>query len=490
MQDRLFLDQPIYSGSATKEIDRYAIEQGGFDDFELMSQAGERAYQCIAKIFPTASSMIVLCGGGNNGGDGYIVAAAALAASWRVHLIAASPAKTNSARKAAERFHKLGGRTLTNAESLDEDHYDVVVDALLGVGIRGAPNGKVSDLIKLANTLKAYKFSVDVPSGVCADTGQCHQPCFRADKTLTYIAHKIGLMTGPAKNMVGELRLETLGLPSSVKERFAPLATVLPKPDVTRRSSDSHKGLYGNVVICGGDTGMLGAVLLAGRAALRSGSGKVHVLSAKNHLDMPALSTPELMSTLFDDEGVDLCEKAHAIALGPGLGLADWGREVFERLIGLDVSKVIDADALTLLADSVQQLDPTNSVLTPHPGEAAKLLKCATAEIQKDRRLAALAIAKRYQAVCVLKGAGSLVASPDGRLWVSTVGNAGMATAGMGDVLTGMVAAYLGFGYSPLRAAKSAVFMHSYTADRCCQYQSQSSLIATDVIEALAKIQY
>lgn len=475
----------IYTGSAVKEIDSIAIQQYDYKGFELMTLAGEKAFHRIAQRFSKPASMLVLCGSGNNGGDGYITAASALEAGWKVNLIACGEPKSADACSAAERFLSAGGVSASVDELADEADYQVVVDALLGVGIEGAPRDEFAKLIDKANALSAYKFAVDVPSGINADTGAAYTPCFQADETMTYIAPKLGLMTGPAVDFVGELSIEDLGVSQKVRSQISACASLLEAPKAHARPRDSHKGSFGHVVIAGGDNGMLGAALLAGRAALRSGSGKVHILSTDQHLDQAALSTPELMSAVFEEQNLKLAKSADALAIGPGLGLNDWGKRVFNGLIELDKPMVIDADSLSLLAGTAQGSRNANWVLTPHPGEAARLLQCSTTEIQDNRRAAALEIARQRNAVCVLKGAGTLVAAPSGEVALCDRGNPGMATAGMGDVLTGIVAAYLGLGWSPFEAAKAAVWLHSATADYCAQQTSETTLLASDVVEHL-----
>lgn len=475
----------IYTGSAAKGIDRLAIEQFGYLGFDLMTLAGETAFDHINSNFQQAGTMLVLCGRGNNGGDGYIVAAAALEYGWNVTLVATGQPKSDDAQRAAQRFYDAGGVGTDPRAISDDDRYDVIIDGLLGVGVSGEPHGLAADLIECANRLSGRKIAIDVPSGVDADTGAAFAPCFAADETITFIVPKIGVMTGPAASYVGQLFLQDLGVSNQVRSQFAPCAHRLEKPSPKQRRRDSHKGHFGHVVIAGGDNGMLGAVLLAGRAALRSGSGKVHVLSTDQHLDQPALFCPELMSAVFEPENFELVMQADAIAVGPGLGTSAWGRSVFDALLSLENPMVIDADGLNLLASTDSIFVNTNQVLTPHPGEAARLLNWATAEVQRDRREAALLIARQRNAVCVLKGAGTLIASPEGDVFVCDRGNPGMATAGMGDVLTGMIAAQLGLGLPPLEAAKAAVWLHAVAADCCIAEQSQSSLVASDVIEQL-----
>ena len=478
----------VFTGSGVKEIDRLAINQFGYSGIELMTLAGRKAFQQLSDRFDGPGAVLVLCGSGNNGGDGYILAAEALEAGWEVTLIATKDPSTEDSQTACQNFVDKGG--IVKQPSCEEirERYDVIVDALLGVGISGAPRGDSADLIRKTNRMQGFKFAIDVPSGVDADTGAVYDPCFKADRTLTFIAPKIGLLTGPALNAAGDVLLENLQVESKVFDQVEACATILEQPDVNPRQADSHKGVYGHVVVAGGENGMLGAVLLAGRAALRAGAGKVHILSTDEHLDKPALSTPELMSAVFETSNLALAEQATAVALGPGLGLNPWGQTVFDHLIGVDKPMVMDADALTLISRADRQVSNASLVLTPHPGEAASLLGATSAEVQADRANAVRTIARDHNAVCVLKGAGTLIACPQGRLSVCTAGNPGMASAGMGDVLTGIIAALLAQGMEAYDAACAGVWWHAVSADLIAAQNNQSSLIASDVIEGLKSI--
>lgn len=482
------MKERIYTGAAAKEIDRLAIEEHGIAGFELMSEAGTKAFDLLLKRFPRPAKLLVLCGSGNNGGDGYILASCALRAKWQVDLIATSKPKTVDANTACDQFVADGGKVLQTSSIASDVEYDVVVDALLGVGLNGSPSGNYADLIAIVNNLDAVVFALDVSSGIDADTGAVYSPAVQADVTATFIVSKIGLMTGPATSYVGELHTIELSVPDQAIDAVEPIAAQIETPTLAPRSRDSHKGSYGSVVIAGGDYGMFGAALLAGRSALRSGAGKVTILSTDEHLDQAALHTPELMSAVFEGGNSPSLQYADAIALGPGLGLGSWGRDVFEAVVKLDKTLLIDADGLTHLASRKGAACGGNWVLTPHPGEAARLLDVTTQQVQANRAEAAQKIAARYNAVCVLKGAGTLVASPSGNLSVCTAGNPGMASAGMGDVLSGIIASLLGQGMPIEQAAKTGVWLHAMAADWWVKENCEASLIASDVIDTLSSV--
>lgn len=484
--------QSFFTGIAAKQIDQIAINEFGHKGLDLMTRAGQFAFHKISQSLARQAGpieMLLMCGPGNNGGDGYVIGRCAIEAGWQVNLIAFGDPKSDDARKVAEQFQSAGG-VIAAADSFSHSmDVDVVVDALLGVGISGAPRAAMASAINNANKLNSLKVAIDVPSGVDADTGFANHPSFRADLTISFIVEKIGLHTGPALNYVGDVAVDDLGIASKAIERVAPCANLLQPSknlfDRLIRQPDSHKGSYGHVVVAGGDNGMLGATLLAGRAALRCGSGKVHILSTVEHLDMPALSCPELMSAVFIENDTNLVQQASVMGLGPGLGVADWGRRLFDSLIKLEMPMVVDADALTLLAEKGGRTTKSPWVLTPHPGEAARLLGCSNAQIQKDRLSAALEIAKQYDCVCVLKGAGTLIAGGGDLPVLCDRGNAGMASAGMGDVLTGLIAAFVGQGLEPRQAAELAVYLHACAADEVVKSGAQVSLIASDVINQL-----
>lgn len=471
----------LYSGQAAQAIDQLAINQYGYDSFSLMTRAGESAFAQLQAHFELARpALLILCGCGNNGGDGYVLGRCAIQAGCEVTLIAGSSPKTTDAQRARAEFESIGG-VCSGKPVLKEAEFDVVIDALLGTGLKSAPRGDCAELIELANQLSATKCALDVPSGVNADTGNVYSPAFSADLTVTFIVPKLGLMTGAALNFVGKVVLEDLAVERKIIAEVAPCARLIAQPKLPIRTPDSHKGSYGHTLIAGGAPGMYGAALLAGESALFAGSGKVSILSTPDNLDRAALYRPELMSREFNNErDAEAMQGASSLVLGPGLGLGHWSRQLFTAGLSVAAPKVIDADALTLLANSPQALS-TPCVLTPHPGEAARLLATSTHAIQEDRASAAKEIAERYSAVCILKGAGTIIATPAGEVVLCDRGNAGMATAGMGDVLSGMVGALLAQGYDIFAAACTGVFWHADTADRLIKETSRVSLLAGDV---------
>ena len=482
MSERFLDDAAVYRGSEVARIDRVAIHEYGVDAFGLMSEAGRRAFKYITKRFPEHRSMCVLCGSGNNGGDGYVVATLALQHRWSVAVLAAKAPQTESCRQAFADYQAAGRTLLEGApESCDDD--TLIVDALLGTGINSAPRGKAAKLIEWANQQSAPIVAIDAPSGVNTDTGAVLGKSIRAKHTVTFIAHKIGLLTGPAANAVGDLQLATLSIPDAVFGSVAPSARCLETPQLNPRPPESHKGSFGHALLIAGSNGMLGAGILAGTAALRAGCGKLHLLNDNPQRDLASLSQPEIM-TAGVNNAEDLMASCTACGIGPGLGLSETASKLLAIAIESEKPNVIDADALSLLSQNAPQSLP-HSVLTPHPGEAARLLGCSTSDIQNDRLSAAQSIADRYSAVCVLKGHGTLIAAPDYTPRLCLLGNAGMATAGSGDVLTGIVLSLLAQGHSPFSAACIGVWLHSRAGDIAAEQGHPISLIASDIIEHL-----
>lgn len=477
----------LYDSDGAREIDRRAIAADSGNGFALMNAAGQAAFAHLEQALDNReqAKILVLCGAGNNGGDGYVVARCALERGWQVTLLASKEPQTDDAKHAKQQWLEQGGQLTTLKQLQDKpQRFDAIVDGLLGIGLESPPRGTAAELIEFANAQSGFKLALDLPSGVNADSGFAYSPCFKANLSVTFIANKVGLNTGSALNYLGELVLEPLDVDQQHYDAVNEQARII-EPEFKERLADSHKGSYGHALIAGAADGMLGAGILAGQAALRTGCGKATLLSTERHLDQAALSCPELMSAVFVEQIPQSLIYVDAVAVGPGLGAMDWSKQLLAAALQLDKPTLVDADALILLAN--QKIDlPEYTVVTPHPGEAASLLGCPTADIQEDRLAAARAIASEYAAVCVLKGAGSVVASPAGEVFICNKGNPAMASAGMGDVLSGVIVALLAQGYSVLQAAKTGVWWHAAVADQLVERQRLRSLLASDVAQAMS----
>ena len=483
------IDNRLYRAAQVGELDRRAIEDHGIDGFELMQRAGSAVFQAIRACYPEARRLVACCGGGNNGGDGYVVASLARSAGFDARVIALkAPGELNGdARKAADAWLDMGGPVDAPEGDIETD---VIVDALLGTGLDREVRDDYAALIDSINASDAAVFAVDVPSGLHADTGMPLGAAVHADATVSFIGRKRGLETGKAPDYTGRLLFDALEVPESVYQDLEPDARRLPgdfpRKALRARSMSMHKGALGHVLVCGGDYNMPGATVLAARAALLAGSGLVSVAARREHSLALAGSLPEAMWA--DGENGDtldaLAERADVIALGPGLGRSDWSLEVWRRLLNRDLPVVLDADGLNLLAE--HGFERENWILTPHPGEAARLLDVAIAEIQHDRFAAVRELAARFNAVAVLKGAGSLIADPTGRVALCPFGNPAMATAGMGDALTGIVASLLGQGLSLFDAACAGVVLHARAGDAAAE--NRRAILAGELIDALPRV--
>jgi len=482
------LPDALYTPEQVRELDRRAIEDHGIDGLQLMERAGASAYRLLRRRHPQARRILVLCGGGNNGGDGYVIARRAAQDGLAVTLCPLVPVarlRGSAAEAARQALERLETRPFTPASL---DGAEVVVDALLGTGLDRPVTGELAEVIDAVNAAGRPVLAVDVPSGLSARTGQVLGRAVRAALTPTFIGLKQGLFTGDAPDVTGEVVFDDLQVPAVVHEGLEPAARRLSAAGLARvltpRARTAHKGHFGHVLVLGGDLGMGGAARLAAEAAARTGAGLVSVATRAEHVGALLAGRPELMARAVSgpDDLAPLLERASVLACGPGLGTADWGRGLLAAALAAERPLVLDADALNLLAAGGPGLPPA-AVLTPHPGEAARLLGCTTAAVKEDRFGAAGRLAERHGAVVVLKGAGTVVAHA-GRVAVCGTGNPGMASGGMGDVLTGVIAGLLAQGLEPWTAATAGVLLHGIAADRAAA-AGERGLLAGDLLAGL-----
>lgn len=472
-----------------KAIQRLGAEGGS----TLMARAGRSAFELLLQRWPACHRLQVLCGGGNNGGDGYVVARLAHERGLDVQVWSVvDPKRLQGDAALAWRAADEAGVAISDWNSQCSLDADVVVDALLGIGLAGEVRSPYRELIEALNQSRVPVLAIDIPSGLCALTGRSLGIAVRADATLSFIALKSGLVTGEANAHSGYLWLDDLACEGEVSQ-FQPQGDVYTFDSVSsrfpHRTADAHKGHFGRILVVGGDYGLGGAAILAAGSALRAGAGSVTCATRDAHVQ-PGLSCfPDIMfrSTEHHSVLVGLIASADVIAIGPGLGRSPWGEMSLRTVLDSGKPLVMDADALNLLALSGWR-NPENVplVLTPHPGEAARLLDQSTEQVNADRYASARALADRYRGVCLLKGAGTVIAEA-GRASVHVLrgGNPGMATAGMGDVLTGIIAGLLGQGVSITDAACLGAAWHAASADRCVARQGEASLMASDVLQAL-----
>lgn len=481
----------LYRAAQVRELDRIAIEEYAIPSDELMRRAGVAAFSELRRRWPEARRLAVLCGRGNNGGDGYVVARLAREAGVEaaVFVPAGIPAPQGAAGRAAGLWRDAGGAIDEWHGAVDLRDCDVIVDALLGTGLDRAPEDAWLEAIEAINASGRPVLAIDVPSGLDADRGSAPGAAVRADLTVTFIGLKTGLFTGSGRELSGEVRFSALGLSEDILARAEPAAGRL-SPDVFNallgpRRRGAHKGDFGHVLVIGGDHGMSGAVRLAAEAAARSGAGLVSVATRAAHAPLVNVMRPELMAHGVEQaqDLAPLLARADVIALGPGLGRSEWSRAVFELALASGLPLTLDADGLNLLCEHPRRRD--DWVLTPHPGEAARLLDSSVAMIEQDRYAAIEALQQRYGGVVVLKGAGTLVRGSRAEVAVCADGNPGMATGGMGDVLTGIIAGLLAQGITLADAAGLGVLLHAMAGDRAAADGGERGLLAGELLQHL-----
>jgi len=480
----------LYSTAQVRALDAYAIEKLHIPGYTLMKRAGEAALRFLRTRFPVAHRIVVVCGAGNNGGDGYVLARFAQAVGLTVTTLAvtAPDLLRGDARQAYEDLRASGGNVRPYAAGLLAEG-EVIVDALLGTGLRGAAREEIARVIRDINGAGRPVLAVDVPSGLDSDTGVPLGETVRADCTVTFVGLKTGLFIGDGPEFTGTVFFDDLeivpsetGAPSPRTERILESAIQQALP---RRPRSSHKGDFGRVLIVGGGLGMPGAVRLAGEACLRVGAGLVTVAVAPENMAAISAGRPELICLpLTDAEALrEAAEKADVIAIGPGLGRTPWAHAALDAVLRSGKPLVVDADALNIIAESG---GPAREdwILTPHPGEAGRLLGKETSEIQRDRLSALEHLVARYHGTVVLKGAGTLVGAPGRIPALCERGNPGMATAGMGDVLTGTVAGILAQCRDAWLAARVGVLVHAMAGDNAAR-TGERGLLASDVAREL-----
>ncbi len=485
------LPTALYRCAQVRELDRIAIDEEGIVGFTLMERAGQAAFEALRERWPAAQRVIVLCGSGNNGGDGYIVARLARAAGLGVEAfeLPGARAPSGDALRARRAYEADGGRVDPfSPDALREPA--LIVDALLGTGLERPVSGAHAELIDAINASGLPVIALDVPSGLDADAGMALGTAVRAELTVTFVGLKLGLFGAGGAEHAGELRFAGLGIPERVYQRLEPAARRLAQADLAQalepRRRGAHKGEFGHVMVVGGEQGMSGAARMAAEAAARVGAGLVSIATRAAHAESLAVARPELMCHAVEDAGAlrPLLARASVVAIGPGLGRGEWGRRMLEAVLGEAGARVVDADALNLLAE--RQYRCEDWILTPHPGEAGRLLGCPAAEIERDRAGSVAALQARYGGVAVLKGAGTLVC--DGStLQLCAAGNPGMASGGQGDVLTGVIAGLLAQGLAPACAAGVGVYLHAAAGDAAAA-DGERGMLAGDLFPHLRRL--
>ncbi len=477
----------LYDIESIYRLDRTAVEVDGLSEISLMQRAGERVWREISSRWPDITRITIFAGSGNNGGDAFVVAGLARQQGIEVQLIVRGDLSRQSETSAHFRSLWLQGDGDIVESNQQDIVGEVIVDGLLGIGLTRELDNDWQVLIQQINQANAVRVAIDIPSGLNANTGIA-QPCaVEADLTVTFIGAKVGQYLSDGPDYCGELVFDDLGISSRTSRSQAPLLSVLDQSNVTlpvKRKRNSHKYQFGHILIIGGDLGMTGAASLAAQAALRAGAGLVTVLvhpQCIHHLS----AIPELMVKSWDDINEKL-EQATVIVIGPGLGQSEAAKYCLEKIQTCNKPLVVDASALE--SAFLNALESDQVIITPHPGEAAKLLSTTSAQIQADRTGASQKLVEAFDMVSVLKGSGSIIAQAGSIPAINVHGNPGMAVAGMGDVLAGLIAALLGQDLSPFEAAKTGVLIHALCAEDFAAHNDQCGLIASDIIHRIPGI--
>jgi ADP-dependent NAD(P)H-hydrate dehydratase / NAD(P)H-hydrate epimerase len=483
---------PVYLSAQIRAIEQAAL--GGPSPAPLMERAGLAAAEFARDLLGgTGKSVLLFAGPGNNGGDAFVVARHLKSWQFEVSVIfAATEEKLPRDAAAALRAWKTAGGTMTDTLPATRD-WDLIIDGLFGIGLERPIAGRNLEWVNWINACHARVLSLDIPSGLHADTGRILGGAVRAAHTITFICLKAGLLTLDGPDHAGEVRLDSLGidLPETTEPQGWRIETALIASAIPPRQRNSHKGTFGNVGILGGAPGMVGAVLLAGRAALKLGAGRVLVGMLADGPGVDFLQ-PELIlrpaQELLNTEALD------CLAIGPGLGKSQAAHHAVATALAHSAPLILDADALNLIAAAAglqKKLAARSaaSILTPHPAEAARLLSTSTPKIQEDRIAAARTLSERFNAAVVLKGNGSICSLKNANWYINTSGNPGMATAGMGDVLTGIIASLAAQSRDPDQALLAGVHLHGLAADRLVAAGvGPAGLTASEVIDAARQI--
>lgn len=460
----------LYSVEQIRLIEQKAVD-AGFCHLLLMKRAGFAALEWAKQSYSDVKRVYVICGGGNNGGDGFAFAQYAHLLGWHVDVgLSVSPAhvKSEASVTLLSELASLGIMPKPYDAAVCAQA-DLVVDALLGIGVEARLANELLSIIGSINSLKKAVLALDVPSGLNANKGSHHGDVIQADRTITFLAHKPGLVSADGADYAGVVRVESLGVKDSIYDNIRPISRLLNVTQGERgleaRKKNAHKGQFGQALIVGGDEGMLGSVMLAAQTCAYAGAGIVRVVTKSEHAPMVTVRCPEVMA--YGDRNLsDFIDRSTVVAVGFGMTDNAWSKNLWQRVVSSDKPKVVDAGALRLLANNPYHCD--NWILTPHPGEAAALLGISSREVQADRLAAVVALQAKFGGVVVLKGSGTLVY--DGKeAQICDFGDGALSTAGMGDVLAGMITALVAQGMSLPVAAVQGVMLHAKAGEQLAQ---------------------
>ncbi len=474
------------------------MEQFGCAGYTLMERAGNAVFEHYRGRWPLVRKVLILAGPGNNGGDGYVIAKLARAQGHNVSVVGfGEPAAGGDAARHRREWLDGGGSVLP-AQEIPEpvaflQQFELVIDAMLGTGLTRAPGEPLAGWVAAVNRCGVPVIAVDVPTGLDSDRGVAIGEAVHAAATVTFIGRKQGLFTHQGVAFAGEVTFDRLGVPAEVYDQVPPSAHLIvaggsAQPALPPRWQHQHKGDNGHLLLIAGGPGMAGAAIIAGRAALRAGCGLVTAAVHPQNAAAVVNACPEMMVHGVADpqELTKLLQRADVVAIGPGLGLTEWSQGVWDAVSRFDSAMVVDADGLNLLAHNPGHCD--SRIITPHPGEAGRLLNRDTAAVQVDRFAAVTELTGQYGGVALLKGAGTLIAAEGASPTIIQGGNPGMAAPGMGDALTGVVGAFLAQGLDLQNSAKIGAALHAWAGDRAAAKIGQRGLMASDLIENLPPV--
>lgn len=483
----------LYDCAQVKELDRLAQSDAGISSTVLMERAGQAAWQVLQREWPHCQKIAVVCGQGNNGGDGYVIARLAKLSDKQVIVYDLFPdevaKRSVEAKEARAQWIRIGGAICSVPSQFDEE---LIIDAIVGTGSRLPLSAFLTQVVDTMNASQKPVFAIDIPSGLCGDTGKIDGTAVHAAVTITFIGMKTGLVAHQGNEVVGKLYYDNLGVdfderktltPVAYRVDYAKLIAALPL-----RCAVSNKGDHGHVVIVGaGEAQYGGAVSLAAEAALRAGTGRVSAIVAPESYVRAVETIAEVMLVAYTHpkEASALLARASVLLLGPGGSQNAWAKEWFEHTIATSLPIVVDADALNWLAKNPRKL--TRAIITPHPGEAARLLGTTVEVIQADRMAAAKALQAQYGAVVVLKGAGTVVLDDAGIVHIMAGGFPALATAGTGDILGGVIAALVAQGVSLADAAKLGVCVHALASAEQASASGTRGMLASDLFTGIRK---
>lgn len=483
----------LYHSTQLRQLEQLAVEKYQLTTDTLMERAGAAALATLMQQWPNCQHIAVICGGGNNAGDGYVLARLAhlhglsVEVWWLTPISHLKDAALNAARACVAAGVQQHAFAIAKAE--DFAHADVIVDAILGIGLHGDLKPAWKQAITIINQVHKPVLALDVPSGLNADTGDVSDCVVHAAVTLTFLAFKPGLFINAGPSTSGEVLCADLEIPIASFDSISAGSRLLNTPTWTqqRREPAAHKGNFGHVLIIGGNYGMGGAVRLAGEAAARIGAGLVSIATRPEHIQPIMAARPELMCHGINsaNELHHLLQKATVVVIGPGLGRERWwSQDILTTVLATPLPLVVDADALNLLALHPQQRD--NWILTPHPGEAARLLESDTASIQQNRVAAVQALQQKFGGISILKGSGSLIHNGN-TTYLCSAGNPGMASGGMGDVLAGVIGGLVAQKLPLETAATTAVYLHARAADLAAK-DGERGMLALDLMPYLRRL--